>query len=107
NSQFYLMTGRNDGLNALYTAFGRIVSGLDVVRALKPGSDAEDGKVTDPDVITHVRMASAMPEGERPQVRVMDSRSAAFAETIEATRKDKGAAFNICDIQPVAEVAGG
>jgi len=107
NSQFYLMTGRNDTLNANYTAFGRIVSGLDVVRTLKSGSEAEDGNVTDPDVMTRVRMASVMPEGERPQVRVMDPRSAAFAETIEATRTEKGAAFNICDIQPVAEVTGG
>lgn len=108
NSQFYLMMARNDGLNALYTAFGRIVSGLDVVGKLKQGSPGEDGRVTDPDTMTHVRMASALPEAERPQVRVMDSRSAAFAERIAATRAEKGAvAFNICDVQPVAEVTGG
>jgi len=108
NSQFYLMTGRNDGLNAIYTAFGRIVSGLEVARALKQGDPGQDGKVTDPDTMTHVRMASALPEAERPQVRVMDSRSAAFAERIAAARAEKGAvAFNICDVQPVAEVNGG
>nr|WP_314433836.1 peptidylprolyl isomerase [uncultured Brevundimonas sp.] len=107
NSQFYLMTGANTNLNGLYTAFGRIVSGLDVVRSLKPGSEAQDGKVTDPDTMTHVRMASAMPEAQRPTVRVQNTASAAFAQHVEETRTAKGASFNVCDVQPVAEVTGG
>lgn len=106
NSQFYLMTGRNDGLNGIYTAFGRIVSGLDVVRALKPGAESQDGAVTDPDVMTRVRMASAMPAGEAPTVRVQDLRGAAFAQTLAQARAAKGSAFNICDVQPAAEVSG-
>lgn len=106
NSQFYLMTGRNDGLNGIYTAFGRIVSGLDVVRALKPGAESQDGAVTDPDVMTRVRMASAMPAGEAPVVRVQDVRGAAFAQTLADARAAKGSAFNICDVQPAAEVSG-
>ncbi len=107
NSQFFLMTGTNANLNGQYTAFGRVVSGLDVVKALKAGSDAEDGKVTDPDVMTRVRMASALPEGERPSVRVLNAANATFAERVEATRKERGAAFSVCDVQPVAEVSGG
>lgn len=106
NSQFYLMTGRNDGLNGIYTAFGRIVSGLDVVRALKPGAESQDGAVADPDVMTRVRMASAMPAGEAPVVRVQDVRGAAFAQTLAQARAAKGSAFNICDVQPAAEVSG-
>ena len=106
NSQFYLMTGRNDGLNGIYTAFGRIVSGLDVVRALKPGAESQDGAVADPDVMTRVRMASAMPAGEAPTVRVQDVRGAAFAQTLAQARAAKGSAFNICDVQPAAEVSG-
>jgi Peptidyl-prolyl cis-trans isomerase (rotamase) - cyclophilin family len=107
NSQFFLMTGENASLNGGYTAFGRIVSGLDVVKALKPGSQAEDGKVTDPDVMTRVRMASALPEGERPTVRVMSAAAPAFAERIAATRSARGTNFSICDVQPEAEVSGG
>jgi len=106
NSQFFLMTGERDALNGAYTAFGRVVSGLDVVKSLKKGSEAEDGKVADPDVMTHVRMASALPEGDRPTVRVMDVRSAAFAERIAAARTARGGSFNICDVQPAAEVGG-
>ena len=106
NSQFFLMMGERDQLNGAYTAFGRVVSGLDVVNKLNKGSDAEDGKVANPDVMTKVRMASALPEGERPTVRVLNPASAAFAERIAAARTARGGGFTICDVQPVAQVVG-
>src|SRR5690606_11061751 len=37
NSQFFLMTGAREALNGVYTVVGRVVSGLDVVEALKAG----------------------------------------------------------------------
>ena len=108
NSQFYLMTGRNDMLNGSYTTFGRVVQGLDVVRSLKPGSDAEDGKVGDgADVMTKVQLASALPEGQRPSVRVAVPGSARFNAAVEAARAERGAQFGICDVQPVVEITGG
>ena len=107
NSQFFLMTGSNDSLNGLYTPFGRVVAGLDVVRALKPGSEAENGQVADPDIMTRTRTASAMPEAQRPTVRVMTPRSPAFAALVEQKRAERGARFTICDVQPPAEVTGG
>lgn len=101
NSQFFLMTGRNDGLNGGYTVFGRVVQGLDVVRALKAGNDANDGAVgSDADAMTRVRLASAMAEAERPTVRVAVPGSAPFNAAVEAARAEKGATFNICDVQP-------
>lgn len=107
NSQFFLMTGQNDNLNGSYTVFGRVVAGLDVVEKLKAGDDANNGAVTDPDVMSRVRIASALPEDERPVVRVMDPRSAAFAARVEALRAEKGNAFKLCDVLPIAEVTGG
>lgn len=107
NSQFYLMMGANASLNGLYTAFGRVVSGLDVVGALNTGSEANNGQVADPDVMAHVRTADALPEAQRPTVRVLDARSAAFQARVAEVRAEKGAAFNVCDVQPVAEVTGG
>ncbi len=107
NSQFFLMTGQNDNLNGGYTTFGRVVQGLDVVKALKAGEDAEDGKVADPDVMTKVQLASALPEGQRPTVRVAVPGSAAFNAAVEAARTARGAQFGICDVQPVVEVTGG
>lgn len=106
NSQFFLMTADRGDLNGRYTPFGRILSGLDVARALKVGEGA-GGQVTDPDVMTRVRTASAMPEGERPVARVMATTSAAFTSHVEQARERRGAAFNICDAQPPAEVTGG
>ncbi len=102
NSQFFIMTGRNDNLNANYTAFGRVLDGLAAIEALKAGSEAEDGRVDGPDRIVRARTAAALPEGQRPVVRVGDPSPAA----IDAARAAAGAAFNICDVAPVVRVTG-
>lgn len=107
NSQFFLMTASNDSLNGLYTPFGRVVAGMDVVKALKPGNEDQNGQVVDPDVMTRARTASALPEGQRPSVRVMSPRSPAFAALVEQKRTELGARFTVCTIQPPAEVTGG
>lgn len=105
NSQFFVMTGPKDDLNGRYTPFGRVVAGMDAVRAIKAGTEAENGKVENPDVMTRVRTASALPEGGRPTVRV--ATGAALQAEIERVRDARGAAFTVCDIQPPAEVVGG
>lgn len=107
NSQFFLMTGSNDNLNGVYTPFGRVVAGLDVVGLLKPGSEAANGQVVDPDVMVRARTAAALPEGERPTVRVMTPSSAAFVAEVERVRAARGTRFSICDVQPSVEVTGG
>ena len=105
NSQFFLMMAPNASLNGTYTVFGRVVSGLDVVTRLKAGPASDDGKVTDnPDTMTHVRTAAGLPEAERPAVRVLDPRSAAFQALVAEARATKGNTFNICDVTPIAEV---
>ena len=106
NSQFFLMTGERDSLNGIYSPFGRVVSGLDVVRTLKPGSESNNGQVENPDIMTRARTAAAMPEGERPAVRVMSTNGPAFRALIESTRAERGARFSICDVQPPAEIVG-
>lgn len=105
NSQFYLMTGRTPQLDGVYTAFGRVVHGMDAVRAIKAGDDARDGAVVgEPDRMTRVRTAAALPPGERPAVRVMDPASPTYQASIEATRAARGTAFSVCDLMPLAEV---
>lgn len=107
NSQFYVMTAANDALNSLYTPFGRVLSGLDAARALKAGDQNQGGRVTDPDLMTRVRTASALPENERPTARVMVTNGPAFAELVASTRTRLGGRFNVCEVQPTAEVTGG
>lgn len=102
NSQFFLMTGRNEGLDGQYTPFGRVLQGLDVVRALKPGDRDQDGAVADPDVMTRVRTAAAMPEGQRPTARVVDSASASFKARVDAARAN--GASDACVLQPAVEI---
>jgi peptidylprolyl isomerase len=107
NSQFFIMTGSNESLNGLYAPFGRVLVGLDVVRALKPGVEAANGQVLDPDLMTRARTAAALPEGQRPVVRVRTTSSPAFTAMVEQVRTERGARFTVCDVQPIAEVTGG
>jgi cyclophilin family peptidyl-prolyl cis-trans isomerase len=107
NSQFYIMTAANEVLNGAYTPFGRVLSGMDAVKALKAGDRAQNGRVADPDLMTRVRTASALPEGQRPTARVMATASPAFAALVTETRTRLGMRFNVCEVQPPAEVTGG
>jgi peptidylprolyl isomerase len=54
NSQFFIMFAPGDFLDGQYTIFGNVVSGMEVVDAIKRG-DGANGEVTDtPDVMTKV-----------------------------------------------------
>ncbi len=103
NSQFFLMRQPYPALDKRYTVWGRVVSGLDVVRALK-FSPNPDGIVTEPDRMTRVRVAGDMAEGERPSVRVLNGSSAPFRALVETTRAARGADFSLCDIDLPVEV---
>jgi len=97
NSQFFLMRQAYPSLDKRYTVWGRVVSGLDVVRALK-ASPNPDGIVQDPDRMLRVRVASDLPEAERPGVAVINTASPTFQTLVERARQARGADFSICDI---------
>jgi cyclophilin family peptidyl-prolyl cis-trans isomerase len=100
NSQFFLMTDANPGLDGQYTALGRVVQGLDVVAAFKAGDPAADGAVrSDPDRVIRARIAADLPAGERPVVRVAAAGAPALVEAVAAAR-------DVCAVEPVAEVSG-
>lgn len=107
NSQFFLMRQAYPALDKRYTVWGRVVSGLDVVRAIKVG-DGDNGMISaDPDRMLRVRIAADLPEADRPAVRVLRTDSAAFRAQIEQTRATRGADFSICDLEPPVQVGGG
>jgi peptidylprolyl isomerase len=96
NSQFFLM--RQSGTNEVtlpsdYTTWGRVVAGLDVVRAIKVGEP-----VKDPDMMTKVQILADLPAGARPKVMVLDTRSAAFKSLVDKTRATKGDDISACDV---------
>lgn len=105
NSQFFLMRQAYPSLDKRYTVWGRVISGLSVVRALK-ASPNPDGIVSEPDRMTRVRVASDLSEAERPTIRVMDTRSPAFRALIDQARQARGADFSACDVEVPVEEGG-
>ncbi len=94
NSQFFLMRYQNDGLNLQYTPWGRVISGLDAVRRIKVGEPVAEPM----DTMRKVRLLADIPEGERPDVQVMDTRSDAFKALVAAKQAQAGSGFSICDV---------
>ena len=99
NSQFFLMRQAYPSLDKRYTAWGRVLVGLDVVRAIKTGEPVQD-----PDRMTRVRVLADLPEADRPKVYVLDAGSPAFARIVAAARKAKGADFSVCDVEAPVQV---
>jgi len=56
NSQFFIMFAPGEFLNGQYTVVGRVVSGMEVVDAIKKGTGG-NGEVTNPDQMAKVTVA--------------------------------------------------
>ena len=100
NSQFFLMRQAYPSLEKRYTGWGRVISGLDVVRAIKVGEPVAAPQ----DKMDKVRILSDIPAAERPKVRVIDPKSAWFRAEIESARARMGADFSACAIRIPSEV---
>lgn len=99
NSQFFIMRGANNALEKKYTAFGVVLTGLDVVRKLKIGEPP-----VNPDKMNTVRVLADIPEAERPQIEVMDTASSQFQAVLDGVRKEKGDNFSDCDVTVPAKI---
>ncbi|MDO8323382.1 MAG: peptidylprolyl isomerase [Phenylobacterium sp.] len=99
NSQFFLMRQAYPSLEKRYTAFGRVISGLEAVRAIKVGEP-----VVDPDKMLKVRVMADIPAAERPKVRVIDPAGPWFKAEIANVRGAMGADFTACAIRIPSEV---
>jgi peptidylprolyl isomerase len=56
NSQFFIMFAPGDFLNGQYTVVGKVISGMEVVDAIKRG-EGGNGEVTEPDVMAKVTVS--------------------------------------------------
>jgi peptidylprolyl isomerase len=92
NSQFYLMRDYSGALERQYTAWGRVLVGEDVVKALKTGEP-----VANPDKMTSVRVASDLPAGQQPKVQVVDT----TGPWVKTAAKY---AIDVCDIELPAKL---
>lgn len=94
NSQFFLMRATYSALTQKYTAWGRTLTGLDVVVGIKVGEPVaapQDRMIT-------VRLASDMPEADRPKIQVLDTHSAAFRWQLDKAIANDGSTFTVCDV---------
>jgi peptidylprolyl isomerase len=99
NSEIFLMRDAARRLDHEYTAFGRVVVGLDLVRAIAVGEPPEV-----PDRM-RVRLLADLPEADRPRFERMDEHDPAFAALVAKMRAAKGADFSVCDVEvPVRPV---
>ena len=99
NSQFFLMRQAYPALDKRYTALGRVVSGLAVVRAIKVGEP-----VVDPDIMIKVQVLADIPAPDRPKVQVLNVATAYFTAMAERMKAQKGADFSVCDLELPVQV---
>ena len=99
NSQFFLMRASHHNLEKRYTAFGRVIAGQDVVRAIKTGEPVEAPQ----DRMERVRLLADLPPAERPKVRVIDPKSAWFKAEVARVKQASPNEY-MCDVELPAEV---
>ena len=100
NSQFFLMRGAQASLDGKYTAVGRVIAGLDVVRQIKIGEPVAAPQ----DRMLSVRVLADIAPAERPKVRVVDTRSPWFAAEIARVRAEKLIGVSPCDFEIPSQV---
>ena len=99
NSEIFFMRAPARRLDHEYTVVGRVVAGLDAVRAVAVGEPPAM-----PDLMLKVRVMADLPPGERPKLEVMDERGPALQARVEAVKRAKGAAFSVCDVEVVSRL---
>jgi peptidylprolyl isomerase len=100
NSQFFLMRATYPALEKRYAAWGRALSGQDVINSIKVGEPVADPQ----DHMERVRLLADLPEKDRPKIRVIDPNGAWFKAEIARERAVKGADFSACDVNIPVEV---
>jgi len=100
NSQFFFMRAHYPALDRRYTAWGRVISGQDVVRAIKVGEPVPDPQ----DKMERLRLLSDIPEKDRPKIRVINPAGQWFKAEIARAQAAAGANFTACDVNIPVEV---
>ena len=93
NSEIFFMRAPARRLDHDYAVWGRVVRGMDVVRAIAVGEPPAA-----PDRMIRVRLAADLPVGERPNVEVLNERGARFAAEVARLKRRLGPAFSVCDV---------
>ncbi len=100
DAQIFFLTGPAPSLDRTFTAWGRVVAGQDVLKAMAPGEPPPS-----PDHLTKAHIASDMPQAERPKVSIADTDGPSFNAAVEQAESANGGYLeNICTVAPPVEV---
>lgn len=103
NSELFFMRETTRSLDRHYSPVGRVVLGLEVIRALPVGDPPAA-----PDRMLRVRVMADLPDAERPAIFVLNTLSPQFWGLVAQARQGRGADFSICDVDvPVRVVSSG
>jgi peptidylprolyl isomerase len=58
DSQFFIMLATSSSLDGQYTIWGKVVSGMEFIDAVKKGDQGRNGTVTNPDHIIRMQVAA-------------------------------------------------
>ncbi|WP_296594916.1 peptidylprolyl isomerase [Phenylobacterium sp.] len=94
NSEIFFMRAPARRLDHEYTVVGRVVAGREAIQGVAVG---EPPKM--PDLMLKVRVLADIPEAERPRIEVAETRGPAFQAKVAALKRERGAAFSICDVE--------
>jgi peptidylprolyl isomerase len=101
NSQFFLMRYQADHLDKKYTAWGRVIDGFDVVRAIKKGPEPNGSPIAQPDVLQKAYVVSDLPTDKQMKAWVQRTDTPEWTERLAAAdQADK----DICDVMRVPAV---
>ena len=95
-TDFYIVIGQAPRyLDRNMNVFGRVIHGMPVVQRIHRGPENNNGIITDETASTRIRsvkLASDLPESERPTVYVLDTASEGFVELLQE-RRDRNQRF--------------
>lgn len=64
NSQFFIMLADSPHLDGQYTAFGKVISGMEYIDQIKKGDKFNNGKVTNPDAILSMQIGGKITDNK-------------------------------------------
>lgn len=104
DTQFFLMRQSRvgpEGLDQKYTVWGRALTGVDTIRAIKAGPEETDGRMppSQADKLAKAVIVADIPETKRPTVYVRRTDGPEFAATLAAAKATDP--YQACELPPV------
>lgn len=105
NSQFFFMRDKSSQLDRKYSAWGYVVSGLEVVKSIKlVNPEKSPPNAPGLDKMLKVTMMDDLPAKDQVKVFYAQSGTETFNKGLAAAMDKKGAIFGVCDFAPDIQI---